>query len=92
MHYCLNPGEYALGERELYKIAQGYKNTHKKEAQRMGPDGEVVDDQGELVVPYGFSLLAIGVVDGVECAAEMKPCKTALLSDKYGFIHLVLPD
>ncbi len=43
------------------------------------------------MVPYGFYLLAIGVVDGVECAAEMQPCKTALFSDKYGFTHLVLP-
>ena len=93
-YYCLSPGEYTLGERELHKIAPGYcKNTHKKEAQMMGVwNGAFdVDNRGEFVVPYGFSLLAIGVVDGVERAAEMKPCKTALLSDKYGFIHLVLP-
>ncbi len=90
-YYCLSPGEYTLGERELYKIAHGNKVADKKEAQMMGDGAFDVDDRDEFVVPYGFSLLAIGVVDGVECAAEMKPCKTALLSDKYGFIHLVLP-
>ncbi len=76
-YYCLNPDEYTLGERELYKIAHGNKVADKKEAQMMGDGAFDVDDRDEFVVPYGFSLLAL-------------LSQTALLSDKYGFIHLVL--
>ena len=77
-YYCLNPDEYTLGERELYKIAHGHKVAHKKDAQIMADGAFDVDDRDEFVVPYGFSLLALS-------------SQTALLSDKYGFIHLVLP-
>ena len=44
----------------------------------MGDGAFDVDDRDEFVVPYGFSLLALS-------------SQTALLSDEYGFIHLVLP-
>ncbi len=77
-YYCLNPDEYTLGERELYKIAHGNKVADKKEAQMMGDGAFDVDDRDEFVVPYGFSLLALS-------------SQTASLSNKYGFIHLVLP-
>ena len=77
-YYCLNPDEYTLGERELYKIAHGRKVADKQEAQMMGDGAFDVDDRGEFVVPYGFSLLALS-------------SQTASSSDKYGFIHLVRP-
>ena len=77
-YYCLNPDEYTFGERELYKIAHGNKVADKKEAQMMGDGAFDVDDRGEFVVPYGFSLLALS-------------SQTVSSSDKYGFIHLVRP-